>query len=279
MNTACHYSIVRFLPFVETGEFANVGVVVFAPGARFFGFKLLVNRHARVTNFFEQLDAKVFRMAMRTFREELERVSQLLKPLGTDRRLKALDKEGALRFWAEIVKPRETMIRFSESRVVLAEDVRGKLQELFDFYVERNFATREYQEQILERGVRGWLRDANLQNRFFSARVGNDEYHAQFPFVELDNERPVKIIKPLNLGYADASRIIDHGGQWVVRVNALKKRGLLPADVLFAVDGPQDVSARAAACGEVIDELQGLGVTVAPYADRQAIIEFARPSR
>ncbi len=279
MNTACHYSIVRFLPFVETGEFANVGVVVFAPGARFFGFKLLVNRHARVTNFFEQLDAKIFRMAMRTFREELERVSQLLKPLGTDRRLKVLDKEGALRFWAEIVKPRETMIRFSESRVVLAEDVRGKLQELFDFYVERNFATREYQEQTLERGVRGWLRDANLQTRFFPARVGNDEYHAQFPFVELDNERPVKIIKPLNLGYADASRIIDHGGQWVVRVNALKKRGLLPADVLFAVDGPQDVSARAAACGEVIDELQGLGVTVAPYADRQAIIEFARPSR
>ena len=58
MNTACHYAIVRFMPFIETGEFANVGVVMFAPQARYFGFKLLVNRQARVTNFFEQLDAK-----------------------------------------------------------------------------------------------------------------------------------------------------------------------------------------------------------------------------
>ncbi|HVK54151.1 MAG TPA: DUF3037 domain-containing protein, partial [Burkholderiales bacterium] len=34
MNIACHYAIVRFLPFVETGEFANVGVVLFSPNAR-----------------------------------------------------------------------------------------------------------------------------------------------------------------------------------------------------------------------------------------------------
>ncbi|WP_413913220.1 DUF3037 domain-containing protein [Candidatus Skiveiella danica] len=39
------------MPFVETGEFANVGVVMFAPTARYFGFKLLGGRYARVTNF------------------------------------------------------------------------------------------------------------------------------------------------------------------------------------------------------------------------------------
>lgn len=276
MTTVCHYSIVRFQPFVETGEFANVGVVLFAPAARYFGFKLLVNRHARVTNFFEQLDAKVFRLSMRTFRDELQRVAEMLKPLGTDRRLKALDKDGALALWQEVIKPRETMIRFSESRVVLAHDAKAKLQELYGFYVERNFATREYQEQVLERGLRGWLREADLQNRFFPARVGNDEYHAQFPFVELDGERPTKIIKPLNLGYTEASRIIDHGGQWTVRVNALRRRNLLPARVLFAVDGPSDATARGKARQEVVAELEDLGVVVAPYTERQAILEFAR---
>lgn len=276
MKSACHYSIVRFQPFVETGEFANVGVVMFAPAARYFGFKLLVNRYARVTNFFEQLDARVFRTAMRTFREELQRVGEMLKPMGTDRRLKVLDKSAALGIWSEIIKPRETMIRFSDSRLVMADDVKAKLQELFAFYVERNFATREYQEQVLERGVRGWLREAQLQNRFFQVRVGNDEYHAQFPFVELDGERPTKIIKPLNLGYPDASRIIDHGGQWAVRVNALRRRGLLPQRVLFAVDGPSDVSARGKAKREVVAELEGLGVIVRPFSERQSIIEFAK---
>jgi len=108
-NTACHYAIVRFLPFVETGEFANVGIVLFAPKARYFGFKLLMNRYARVTNFFEQLDAKVFRAAMRTFREELARIDEMLKRLGTDRRLKGLDHDNALALWNEVIKPRETM--------------------------------------------------------------------------------------------------------------------------------------------------------------------------
>ncbi|QFY41711.1 DUF3037 domain-containing protein [Candidatus Methylospira mobilis] len=168
MNTACHYSIVRFMPFVETGEFANVGVVVFAPNARFFGFKLLMHRYARVTRFFEHMDSAVFRACMRTLREELQRIDDMLKPKGGDLHL---DRAGALALWREIVKPRETMLRFSESRIVLAEDVQTKLQELYTHYVERNFVTREYQEQTLERNVRGWLRNAKLLEYFHPAGV------------------------------------------------------------------------------------------------------------
>jgi hypothetical protein len=276
MNTACHYAIVRFMPFVETGEFANVGILMFAPNARYFGFKLLGNRYARVTNFFEQMDAKVFRSSMNTFREELQRIDGMLKRMGTDRRLKTLDREGTLRLWGEIIKPRETMLRFSESRVVLATEPRAKLQALYEYYVERNFVNREYQEQMLERGVRGWLREANLLDRFHPARVGNDEYHAQFPFVAGPDDKPEKIIKPLNLDYAEASKIIDHGGQWIVRINALKKRDLLPEQVLFTVKGPEDFTARGKARREVVDELEEAGVIVAPFAEAQAVIDFAR---
>lgn len=35
---ACQYAIVRFAPFVETEEFANVGIIMIAPKQRFFGF-------------------------------------------------------------------------------------------------------------------------------------------------------------------------------------------------------------------------------------------------
>jgi hypothetical protein len=34
MRYACIYSIVRFAPFVETEEFANVGIVITAPAIR-----------------------------------------------------------------------------------------------------------------------------------------------------------------------------------------------------------------------------------------------------
>jgi hypothetical protein len=132
MKTACHYAIVRFMPFVETGEFANVGVVLFAPNARYFGFKLLGNRYSRVTHFFEKMDAKVFRAAMHTCKEELERIDRMLKLMGTDRRFKELDREGTLALWNEVIKPRETMLQFSESRLVLADSAQAKVRELFE---------------------------------------------------------------------------------------------------------------------------------------------------
>lgn len=268
MKTACHYAIVRFMPFVETGEFANVGIVLFAPDTRYFGFKLLIDRQSRITNFFEQMEPKVFKAAMRTFREELERI---------DRMLKHMERKPALAVWGEIVKPRETILRLSDSRLVLADDAAAKLQELYAYYVERNFVTREYQEAILDKGVRGWLKSAGLLSRFHPARVGNDEYHAQFPFVAGPDGTPEKAIKPLFLGQPESSRIIDHGLQWVGRINALKKRRLLPREVLFAVEGPDDDTARGHAKREMMADLEATGVIVTPYSNSTAVIDFARP--
>lgn len=70
---ACQYAIVRFAPFVETGEFANVGILMIAPKERFFGFKLETRRHGRITRFFEELDRKHYTQALYQVREELTR--------------------------------------------------------------------------------------------------------------------------------------------------------------------------------------------------------------
>jgi len=79
-----------------------------------------------------------------------------------------------------------------------------------------------------------------------------------------------------HLDYPDAARIIDHGGQWIARINALKKRDLLPNQVLFAVKGPENSSSHSKAKDEIVNELEEAGVIVTPYAQPQAIIDFAR---
>lgn len=277
MKTACHYAIVRFMPFVETEEFANVGVVLFAPQACYFGFRLLGNRTSRITNFFEQMEVATYRAFMRDLREELDRVSAAFKALGTDRRLSGMDEKATWALWSELTKPRASLVRFGEGRLVLAADPVAKLQDLYGYYVERNFVTREYREQVLERNVRQVLKGADLARQFQPARVGNEEYHAQFPFVQMDGETPVKAIKALTLSQTDPVRIIEHGGQWVLRVNQLRKRGLLPKHVLFAVD--EDTKAnglRAQARAEVLAELRGLDVEVAALGQEQRLLDFAR---
>lgn len=277
MKTACHYAIVRFMPFVETEEFANVGVVLFAPQGRYFGFRLLGNRTSRITNFFEQVEVATYRAFMRDLREELDRVSAAFRVIGVDRRMRSLDVLAGTALWQELIKPRASLARFGEGRVVLAEDPQAKLQELYGYYVERNFVTREYREQVLERNVRQVLRAAQLAGRFEPARVGNEEYHVNFPFVQMVDERPMKAIKALTLTQADPARIIDHGGQWIVRVNNLRKRNLLPEQVLFAVDGDdEDLSLCGKARLDVMAELRALDVTVLPVKQEQGLVDFAR---
>ena len=275
---ACHYAIVRLVPTVETEEFANVGVVLFSPDARLFSFRLLGARTSRITAFFEPLDAATCRAVLRDLREELERVAQTFRALGADSRLPRLDLAASLALWDDLIRPHESMLCFSTGRVVMAADPRARLDELFGLYVEHQVVTREHREHVLERGVRTLLRTARLTDRFVAANVGNDEYHARFPFVQLagTDDRPVKVIKVLSLTQSDPVRIIDHGGQWIMRLHALRKRGLLPEQVLFAVDGDdQEISVHGDARRDVVGELRSLGVRVVPLQQRNALLEFA----
>ncbi len=272
----CQYAIMRFMPFVETGEFANVGILLMAPKARYFGFKLLTRRHGRITKFFDDLDAKLFRAAMKDMQEELGRIHDVFKAHGFDRRYKINDIEFSKGLFAEIIRPREIMLRFSEPRVVLAADPKETVKGLFAYYVERNFITKEYRETVLENGIRRLLWNAQIGERFTRTHVGDEEYQVLFPFVELHDKRPAKIIKPLNLGQDDSSKILEHGGKWEFRLRELKKRHVLPNKVLFAVEGPAGNDRRGKTYHEVLDILNGTGVTVLPYEKRDTILEFAR---
>ncbi|MFC5496277.1 DUF3037 domain-containing protein [Caenimonas terrae] len=277
MTIACHYAIVRFVPFVETGEFANVGVVLLSPSARFFGFRLMKARYARITSFFEELDGKVFRTVMRQAHEEFQRVASEFKPLGTDRRFKSFDKVGAFALWTELTKPLSSILRMGEPRLVMADDPVAKLEGLFKYYVERNFVTREYQEALMERTVRGVLKGLGVADRYQHLRVGNDEYNAAFPFVATAlDETPLQIIKPLNLGHTEPTKVLDHGAAWTHKMATLRKKGFLPESVLVTVAGDANEDSKLGeARRDVIGDFNALDVTVASIQDKLAVQSFA----
>jgi hypothetical protein len=272
---ACQYAIVQFMPFIETGEFANIGVVMMEPKEGYFGYKLQTKRVKRITQFFEDLDANVFRNATNELKVELDRVHNTLKAHGFDRRLKTNNVGFATGLFAEVLRPRETIIRFSQPRAVLADNPKEALKQLYDFYVERDFVTKEYRETVLEKGVRNLLLNAQVAQSFHKERIGDSEFGVQFPFVEFDNQLPIKIIKPLNLGQVDSTRILEHGGKWEFRIRELKKRNVFPEQALFAVEGPTGDRRRENAYDEVVEMLTGTGVTVLPFTERNQIVKFA----
>lgn len=269
---ACQYAIVRFLPYLETGEFANVGVVMLCPDAGLFEFRLM--RHVRrITAFFEELDAGIYRRAATDFKKELLRIRKWLEAQQGN----SMDVELAQHLFGELTRPREALMRFEGVRVVLAEDPAQQFEELFGHYVERNFATKAYQEALLEKTVGKVLREARLGGQYRAETLGDTEtYHVRLPFVHREGERTVKAIKPLYLAYDDLTQIYEHGWAWIGKVNRLRALRFLPEQMLFAVQEPAKTdNKRFEVYQEIVEQMAANDVVILSEQETQKIIEFA----
>ena len=263
MTHVARYSIIRFLPFAETEEFANVGIVMYAPTARYFDFQLS-NKWRRLSGFFDNLDRRVFAQGVAAFSEELTRTREMA------------GQASAQWVFDDLVRPREALFRFSAVRAVMAESPQAKLSELFDHYVEHDFATPEYQEKLIEKAVRGVLRREGLGDRFLSAKLGVDGLQFKVPFVELDADgKALRVIKPMHLAYEDPLRILDHGNQWLGRLRHLERVKAMPRSMLLAVTQPPVDTDRFGAFEEVSRDLANMGAVFAASNDEQALLNFA----
>ena len=112
MKTFYQYAIVRFLPFAETGEFANIGIVLCRPDAGVFDFQLIAAPSVRIQQFFPQLDNTLLPNAVALLTNELTRIQQLAEQQSSTQLLAAFQ---------ELIRPREQLIRYSGLRSIYTE--------------------------------------------------------------------------------------------------------------------------------------------------------------
>lgn len=272
---ACRYSIVQLVPYAETGEFANIGVVLTCPQTGFFGYLLQNRRSKRVTDFFGALDRGFYKSAVRAVEEELSRIrtSAHLMPLES--------KPGALRgVMDSLVRPREAMIRFSQSRVLLTADPAAELKSKFEHYVDHSFATPEYVEHVMNARLRDILHDLQLNAPFRPARIGTEVVSAKFEFVQTVDGDHKKVIKALNLSQNDVNDIAAHGDVWKGKLTRLLRQQALPRETLVNVTLPNDSKpAHKEVSMEIVAELSRQDIIVVPgigAKSMQQIREFAR---
>ncbi len=272
----CNYAVVRFLPYRETGEFVNVGVVLFCREAGFFDIAMETQRRKRITDFFPELDRELFSDGRQTFQSELRRVKTLL----CDDAHK-LDNEMRMGVFRELVRMRESVFRFSEVGTVLSENPAGKLAELFERYVNRQFAkTREYQETVMAHRLTAVLRAHELLRHYrLNQKVGNDEFHVLMPIVsEARNAQGVarRAIKTLDLDRDESTKIYDHGDMWIKRVERLRQVNQLPEGLLFTIREAIENEKRIKACRDICDELRRHDVRVLTMDNEDSVLEFAK---
>lgn len=265
MKYICNYSILRFLPYPETGEFVNIGIVLIANNGD-FRFKIEKKRQ-RVTNFFPSLEAKVFLRARREIEAELTRLSGFFTANRSD--LSAI-----LGTFKHLIHPRETMMRFSDPGTMAIENANDAMNVLFDHYVNHSFANKEYQETVLERQLGKLLSSSNLKQKYSDLKLGSTDYVVKFPFVMVNGSEPVQALKPLHLGHDEPAKIIEHGDAWISKIRRLSATEDLARDTLFIAGPPEEGRPKLLrAFKEICDELKSFpGVRVTSTAETQARI-------
>ena len=70
----CNCSVIRFLPYPETGEFVNLGIVACCPQVGWMGFVVEARKTKRVSDFFPELDVEMYVAGRQRLLLELKRL-------------------------------------------------------------------------------------------------------------------------------------------------------------------------------------------------------------
>lgn len=268
---AMRYAVIRYMPYLETREFATVGVVAVCPKTGYFDYKL-TSLYGRFSRFFPEFDLKTYKAALSYFSDELEAIKK--------RTLSEHLEADFLRFlFEQITRDREAIVCTSKPRVRLVSDEALGLEDLFEHYVNHSFVTKENAQEILTKRVTSLVKGLPLQRPFKELKLGGNLFHATFPLVQIDNnERPEKIIKPLSLLQSDPNKMYENADLWVGRVNRLKQTRHLPegTSVLFAYEKPQKMTdPQAEVFGFILRLMEAAEISHTEAKEEQNIQSFA----
>ena len=224
---ACRYAIVQFMPYPETGEFANVGVVAVVPAQNRFTFKLELTRYSRLTKFFKHLDHRVYTQSIKHLHEELTYLEREVNE----------GRVTALNAFELMVRPLEAILRFNNERIKMTQEPRAIASELFDRFVLHDFAQKKNYEHELQSRVGHLVRNLNLRHQFKREKIGS-LYPVTMPLVQTNEKQHVRAIQPLYFDRPEPEKIIEHGNLWASKLGTLKDLSELPKDILIPVEKP-----------------------------------------
>jgi len=269
MRMTCLYAIVRFVPYAEVSEFANVGIVLCVPERQYFNFKLAPAKFKRINDFFEALNSGLFGAAKENLENDLLRVKHLGHSTNPDQ----------LAFmFKDIVRSRENIIRFGELRSALIDISPDEyLEALYSKFIGRDFITPERHsiEDKMVKTIRDNFKSHHLPV-YKRAKITSELIEATFPLVNQENGN--KVIKPLAFKQDSTTQIIEHGERWHGKIKRLINSGnLINANILLPFEAPKPKNPLLTkAYNEVVAGFNEIKVDVCDYKDNESLFTFAR---
>ncbi|MFU2147183.1 DUF3037 domain-containing protein [Hafnia paralvei] len=269
MSTPCLYSIIRYAPFAETEEFANIGVVLCAPKRHLFLFKLTKRNDSRICSFFR--DDLIFPKAKDAIQRELELVQKSIESFSS--------AEQVAVFFRNYTAKRESIFQFSTIRVTVPDSPIAEIERIYNKFIKLSEYTPERREEILNKELKNRFKKySDLKNVFKKEQIGGELIKLTIPLAAKLDNNIVCTIKPLAFDQTEASKMMDHCETWVARLLRASNEGLINKNgILIPVDGPVNPTTKSKNAMNAIEKtIEGHGIKCIRHDAESEIIAFAR---
>ncbi|MBI5739386.1 MAG: DUF3037 domain-containing protein [Nitrospirae bacterium] len=211
------FTVLRYVHDVMTGEFINVGIVLYAPKAKYLN-ATCTPHYSRISKMFPDVDGEHFRKVVRYIQARLEEEGE-----GLVNKLQFDAAPGNVKEVAARILPiDDTSLQFSPEGYGLTEDPGKTLEQLYYRYVEKYYKKSErpsrtdedvwkvYKKPLEEKRVINYLKPHQIIGR-------NYDYEFKYSW---KNEK-WHVNEPISFDLMDANEILDKAHKWLGRIESL----------------------------------------------------------
>lgn len=233
------YTVLRYMHDTTTGEFLNVGVVLFAPETRFIGYKFRTT-FGRLAKAFPGVDGEAFRSIIRSVESEFdscaERVSNEL-PFG--------DKDNALEFARSILPQDDSSLQWSQFGSGVTHDPQQTVVHLFERMVMRyeDRQTARKSDDDVWRSFKRELETRQLLDLFAPKKIGVADDDVEFQYAWRNGIW--HCLEPLSFDLSSAEGIREKAHRWLGQLTSIKATEE-PFKVYLLVGQPADANLEPA---------------------------------
>lgn len=214
MKTTYRYSVLHYMHDAATREFVNVGVVLYAPKARFLAARCTTH-YARPSALFGHIDGTAFRRLARFVEREVNKLGDRIKdelPLLSNRIESVLDK---------VLPPDDSAMQFSPGGAGVSADLDRTLAELFERFVERyEIQDREKRtEEDVWRIFRVPLAARQVVHYLHPKKVIAKNY--EYEFQHSWKNAQWHALEPISFDLTDKQHVLDKASRWLGRMTSL----------------------------------------------------------
>jgi Protein of unknown function (DUF3037) len=233
------YVTLRYFHDAMTGEFLNVGLLLFAPAEKLLRVKTR-RTMSRVREVFPDLDRPAFTSAMRSVEHSVARLTRELfdAPLFS----KDIDVKSIAR---RVLPSDDSSLQWSSRGTGITSNIDQTFDRLFSRLVTRYDARDDHRKSDDEvwRPVRQMLEQRDLASRLQEKTIVGDVDQISFKHAWKNGQWHV--IEPISLDLADAEGIKQKARRWRGHLSAVAE-GSEPFRPLFVVGAPADEDLKPA---------------------------------